>query len=324
MQLEAIIGVGIGLLFTWIVLSIATMEIQNWISDRLDIQAAFLEESILEMFTRERFLLEQFYDHPTIKGLCRWDKNGRLKKPSYIPNDVFTDVTLEILLNDKEKIRSLNPEMNEMLDRLLRSPQETTGELGVSFGLSLESQVTYYRKNIERWYDRTLSQASFWYRRNALMWAFGIGLVLAVTFNIDMINITEQLWRGPVIREALAAQLQNIQLTGGTANISEIPGYLDTIYLPVGWTSIPAADISVCRHFTTITAEGSIAYRAGNECRVMVNIPPVNDLWGWVIKLLGLVISAFAARQGAPFWFDLTRKLVNVRSPAPRREEARG
>ena len=34
---------------------------------------------------------------------------------------------------------------------------------------------------------------------------------------------------------------------------------------------------------------------------------------GWVIKLVGFLISAAAARQGAPFWFDLLRKLVSLR-----------
>jgi len=48
---------------------------------------------------------------------------------------------------------------------------------------------------------------------------------------------------------------------------------------------------------------------------------------GWVIKLIGIAISAFAARQGAPFWFDLLRKLVSLRSatqPAKKEEEAKG
>ena len=147
-----------------------------------------------------------------------------------------------------------------------------------------------------------------------------------MVFNIDTINITEQLWREPTIRQALVAQAPNFQLTNGTDNVSQIPGYFDSLSMPVGWTSIPAPDPSVCRGFVTFTSGGEIAYSAGNECRVLANIPRYNDLWGWVLKLLGFVISAFAARQGAPFWFDLLRKLVNLRggTQPKKEEEAKG
>jgi len=33
----------------------------------------------------------------------------------------------------------------------------------------------------------------------------------------------------------------------------------------------------------------------------------------WALKLVGWLLTAFAVRQGAPFWFDLLNRLVNVR-----------
>ena len=41
------------------------------------------------------------------------------------------------------------------------------------------------------------------------------------------------------------------------------------------------------------------------------------DGWGWLIKVFGLLISGFAAAQGAPFWFDILKKLINLRSSGP-------
>jgi hypothetical protein len=36
--------------------------------------------------------------------------------------------------------------------------------------------------------------------------------------------------------------------------------------------------------------------------------------WGWAgLKLLGIVLSGLATVQGAPFWFDVLKRLVNVR-----------
>jgi len=35
--------------------------------------------------------------------------------------------------------------------------------------------------------------------------------------------------------------------------------------------------------------------------------------WGWLVKVFGLLLSILAISQGAPFWFDLLQKLVNLR-----------
>ena len=167
---------------------------------------------------------------------------------------------------------------------------------------------------------------SDWYKENALTMAFLIGLGMAVIFNVDTINITERLWREPTIRQALVAQADTYQLQEGTANITQVPGYFDSLAMPIGWTSIPTADQSACHGLITYTADAELAFRMGNECRALVNIPLVNDIFGWVIKILGFVLSAFAARQGAPFWFDMLKKLVNLRSSiqSPKQEEAKG
>jgi len=46
---------------------------------------------------------------------------------------------------------------------------------------------------------------------------------------------------------------------------------------------------------------------------------------GWIVKLLGVVISAFAARQGTPFCFNQLKKFVKLRGATqPKKEEAKG
>jgi hypothetical protein len=47
--------------------------------------------------------------------------------------------------------------------------------------------------------------------------------------------------------------------------------------------------------------------------------------WSWWLwKIVGLVATVLAISQGAPFWFDLLRKVVNLRlagnPPAPAAE----
>ncbi len=68
MDLGAIVDVAIGIVFVWIVLSLTTIQIQEWISMRLDKRAKDMEVAIHEMLANPN-LKDQFYDHPLIRGL---------------------------------------------------------------------------------------------------------------------------------------------------------------------------------------------------------------------------------------------------------------
>ena len=344
MQLDAILEVAIGLVMMWLVLSVATMEIQNWLTQVMNVRAKFLEESLLEMFKGEQDLVDQFYNHPAIKELFQKDRKGNLKKPTWIPNETFSRVAMELLVaaskqkasaapgtvsfsamaDGVQQVKSMNPELEDLMDHLFPGLNQTSA---VSFGIEdVQEKLKQYQANVETWFDHNMGKLSGWYKENAMMMAFLIGLGLAIAFNVDTVNITEKLWREPTIRQALIAQADTYQLEEGTANISEVPGYFDSLAMPVGWTSVPAKAASDCRGFVTVTSKSELAYQAGNECKVLVNIPALNDWMGWVTKLIGFLISALAARQGAPFWFDMLRRLVSLRSSTQqtKKEEAKG
>jgi hypothetical protein len=52
----------------------------------------------------------------------------------------------------------------------------------------------------------------------------------------------------------------------------------------------------------------------GLQCYPIINTPQLNDPAGWLIKLFGLLVTGLAAAQGAPFWFDILKNVVNVRA----------
>ena len=97
MYLDAILEVAIGLVFTWLVLSIATMQVQEWISSWRQLRAQFLEESIKNMLQGEN-LVEEFYKHPMIVSLS---SPGR--KPSYIPAERFAQTLEEVYFQQSEE-----------------------------------------------------------------------------------------------------------------------------------------------------------------------------------------------------------------------------
>lgn len=98
MYLDAILEVVIGLVFAWLVLSIATMQLQEWISSWFRWRAQFLEESIYRMLQDEK-LVEQFYNHSMIASLSQ---PGH--KPSYIPSERFSGTLFDILFTNGNKV----------------------------------------------------------------------------------------------------------------------------------------------------------------------------------------------------------------------------
>jgi len=74
MNIGPIVDEAIGLIFVWITLSLATIQIQEWITAKLDKRAKDLEASIHEMLANPN-LKAQFYDRPALHchlyGLAR-------------------------------------------------------------------------------------------------------------------------------------------------------------------------------------------------------------------------------------------------------------
>jgi hypothetical protein len=343
MQLDAILEVAIGLVFAWLVLSVTTSEIQEVIKRILNLRAKHLQKSISEMFKSQQALVDQFYSHPAIIEISEIEKNGEVRKPDYIPNDVFSEVAMEILMNARREAsvppspeetvfvpgssagNDLSPEIIDLTDRLFPDAPTVGAEGALAFGMDynkmrgqLDDKLEKYKQNVSRWFDNVMAKSSDWYKNNAQVWCFWIGLALALFFNVDSINIANQLWREPTMRQVLIAQAEAYNPDDPSTTSVSVDSF-NSLVLPVGWSSIPAEDSSVCNQ--SITIDGRFTLRVGNECHVRTNVPSYYDIKGWGTKFLGILISAFAARQGAPFWFDILKKLFNAKSPASSKDD---
>ncbi len=106
-NLDAILEVAIGLVLTWLILSVATVEVQDLLTKWLGRRAKFLEQSILEMFQYDQNYVDLFYEQPVIQALYPRSRKGVIKKnifgqeikPGYIPNDAFAEAVLEMFIS---------------------------------------------------------------------------------------------------------------------------------------------------------------------------------------------------------------------------------
>lgn len=203
-----------------------------------------------------------------------------------------------------------------------------------------ESILLKARTNAEKWFNDTMDRASGWYRRNAQKWAFAIGFTLAIMFNVDTIQIATQLWRQPTLRQSITIAAANFklpetnladeaQVASAQRAINQLQSTFTGFNIPVGW-KFEAYDpeifdprIDRCTLFprSGINENGGkdvFGLASNGQCKYWSN-PPQG--WGIISKVLGMFITGMAAMQGAPFWFDILAKLVNVRSAGKKPEE---
>jgi hypothetical protein len=217
-----------------------------------------------------------------------------------------------------------HPDLKQAIESMLNDLKE--------FSQKTEDAMLSVRKNIENWFNNSMDRLSGWYKRRAQTLAFIIGLTLAILLNVDSMQIVTQLWRDPSIRDALSAQADAIVNQNPAGNPTPDVGQLlalneqiRQINIPIGWigtvqSTNPNGAVLIgdgTEKLCTLAPQSGVdlfGFFLADHCYPLINTPQFNDLTGWLLKVLGLLITAVAAAQGAPFWFDILKNLVNVRS----------
>jgi hypothetical protein len=305
MQLDALLEVSIGIVLTWLILSMATSQLQGFITEMVGWRSKFLEARLWEML-RSKDLMSQLYNHPLIQSLNAKTIWGKERKPANIPNGIFAKAAVDVFLNagkEEELIPANSMNTEEMLnninncstylekknDDLARTVKHLVPQLGqelesLTDNLAgqkeiLNKNLAEYRGNVELWFDNTMRQATTLYRNYAALIALAIGIILASIFNVDSLHIVNQLWRDPTQRQAIVAQAGNVN-TADSASFEATMAKLDELSLPVGWNT---------------------------------KTTPQNQK-DWTLKIFGILLTGLAASQGAPFWFDILRKLTGIKT----------
>ncbi|HTV25364.1 MAG TPA: hypothetical protein VMG12_42005 [Polyangiaceae bacterium] len=137
---------------------------------------------------------------------------------------------------------------------------------------------------IEAWYDSAMDRVSGWYKRSTQRIIFAIALVVCIAGNFNTIRIADHLYRDEAARAALVERSKVAVADPDYLKRSEgaSQAQLKELHLPIGWG----------------TGDGDWKDELGN---------PVAAIVGWLM-------TAFAATLGAPFWFDVLRKVMVIRA----------
>lgn len=299
-MLNDMLGVAIGIFLVYLLLSLILSTFIDWWSRRRGWRAKILQDWIERLLEGKvgSGIVDDVLRHPLISVLFG-EKGNR---PATIPARNFALALLDTLsparttekpgnlAEIRNAIRSSDKCGNHIKDVLLVLIDQAQGQLDKAI------------KNIEEWFNDPGHTSATRYRWRVQVAVFIVALVISSVLNLDTIMIAGELWRQPALRDSAAAVAEglskDLQAPERDALEMEMGEILDTMkatQIPIGWcTSCDERDPR--------------------------RLP--NTGQGWLLKIFGILATTLSTSLGAPFWFDMLRKIVHIRQDLQQPEAA--
>ena len=303
----------IGLVFIYFLLSLVVSALQEIRANIFRLRAKNLELWFKDTLDNEK-LGETLLNHKLIAGLV---KGGR--KPSYIPNEHFVSALLDTINSsqngnkpyDINSIRSAVENTNLLPDDLkrhiLQSISEASGEL------------KNLKDDLSQWFDSCMERVAGTYKNIQQKALLVISLIAVSFFNADSISLAKFLYENEDARVELATTASEVAMDSTLQSITKKYVQLDSLNklgMEMDSTSINSlgsiqAGIDDLKLISGKLSDTKLPLGWSNN-KESANTLHL-DFLGWLMKVVGLLISGLAVSLGTPFWFDILNKLVNIR-----------
>ncbi|MDO8364508.1 MAG: hypothetical protein Q7V88_16575 [Actinomycetota bacterium] len=182
-----------------------------------------------------------------------------------------------------------------------------------SVAVGAGTDLVRLRAGVEEWFDRNMAAASEWYRKQTRWFLFLAGVGLAISMNIDVVHATATLYRDDAARAAvvgIAEQVGDISCPAATTDATtSTTATTATTTTATTTTTSPAAD-EAQRPIDLQCVKDQV----GSSISLPIGWTGVDhDPWAWFVRILGWLIVGGAVTLGAPFWFDLLRRALDLR-----------
>jgi hypothetical protein len=321
-----ILQIIISVVVIYLIFSVLVYVIVEWISGMLQMRGKMLRKAVLDLFRDER-IGKLIYDHPHVESLK--PANGRL--PSYIPASSVAAVLIDIVgakVTEDPAARISQPYQNFVkgIETLEKSHHR---ELLITLAQQAKD-VKALTASIEKWYNDAMDRVSGWYKKRLRTVIVIVAAVVTVGFNVDTIHVILATKADPALRQQLN-DLADRVINDATINqiVAEDGGDLNYREDYVNDSSINPEDSIALQadaaHQDSIM-EAKLQKKTHERMDQFVYLNQlISDSslpigWGKDSKfpslyvLLGWMITTVALTAGAPFWFDMLKKLVNIRA----------
>ncbi len=287
---SAVIDVCIGLTLLYLILSLVCTTINEVISQVFSLRARTLASGI-ERLIDDRDLRAAFQQSGFIDGTHAISKG----LPSYVSSRAVAAALI-----DTVDPTSSGHAVAETIDTIKKLPDSNIRDVLLAAAAKAGNDATKIQDEIARWFDDSMDRLGGVYKRYLQVLSLAVGLLLAVGLNADTISVVNSLWSDATLRAGLV-QIAD-KATNGQASVdnlfhdmSKLPAIEASLRpFPIGWPAVMGS--------TETNLKG--------------------DLTAWGAKILGLLFTTLAISLGAPFWFDLLSKFMNIRTTGTKPDKA--
>lgn len=305
----------IGIITIYLIFALACTAIVEAIVASTNVRSKNLEAALKEFLHGDiapgESFVNAFFAHPIVQSLSK----GEDGRPSYIPPEIVGQVVTN-LISAKDGASSFK----QALDKLPGSPQDNRIK-GLLDSLQGEAQedIAAFRKLVETHYDATMDRASGWYKRHTQLLALIISAVLVIGANVDTISLANTLSSNPDARAKMVeiAQREVDAAKDSVAKAEQSNKEEKKLSQETAGTDSkpadPAKDAKERGERAAKILEKANADLSSTGIQLGWTSPPTGSC-GFLSKIIGLLISILAISLGAPFWFDILNRVMQIRT----------
>ena len=294
---STVLDTAIGLVLVYLLLSLVCTTINEWIAGIFSTRAKFLEQGLHRLLAGQKLpalegaeptvdMLKSFYSHPLVNSMAQVvdvQEPDKSSHPSYLDPRGFARVLMDVVTpNHPGSITFADLESG-----IKGLPAGRVRTALLALVQDANGDLDQARRNIEGWYNAAMDRVNGWYKRHMQWVTVLVAISLALATNADTLKISGRLWSDPAYRAFAVDRAK-----------------AEAVAQPVG-------------------QGGPIAEQ---DKAFLVNMlgwqhqGPIKGM-GIFEKILGLLLTIVAISLGAPFWFDVLNKIVNLRSAGRSPEE---
>jgi hypothetical protein len=291
------LNVLLGLITVYLAFGMACTSVVEAVSAWFGMRSRNLETALSEFLAGDLnqtvTFVKAFYDHPLVQVLSK----GREGRPSYIPPEIVGQV-VEALVTANGAIESLGEAVNSM-----PGTPETNRVKGLirTFVTQAGGDADAFRKAVETHFNAVMDRASGWFKRYAHNVSLIVSAVLVIGANVDTVNIATSLASNPAARTKLV-EIAEQRLAGANTFEDQVKAGGRTTVEQAKKQSMEA-QAALDRAVSDMEATGlNFGWKGW---------PALNEI---PAKVAGLLVSILAVSLGAPFWFDVLQRFMQVRA----------
>ncbi|RAW00847.1 hypothetical protein [Pseudochryseolinea flava] len=254
------LDVAIGLMFIFLLYSLLATVISEIVATMIGLRARNLKEAVNRMLNDEEVkgflsrlwdsmnifknpsnkVVDNFYNHPEIKYL---GSSGIFKNPSSFKAISFSKTLFHILFGNGPVTREvIDKRLKEIVDAADHNASDDvkanklldkdTAQYILNLWSESYGDIIKFKFQLETWFDRTMEQATEWYKRKIRIVLLILGFMIAWIFNADTLVISGILSKDKEARAQMvtmaAAYLQNNKVavdTGGVTDSAALETY---------------------------------------------------------------------------------------------------